>query len=463
MGGVPGRSIGGWGGRGDGGGGNGGGCGGDGGRGEVVCMTGMHATFGPFRGRVAGGSLGLDELGVRFTPGSRAGRKPPREEARCMHTDHARARNARPVTARMESDVPDKRVSLRALSARTFVVAATTLVVVGVVALAWAVIDVLLLVFAGLLFAVLLSAIADAVARWTGVGRSAALGATVLALVAAMAATAWGLWPSISEQADQLVQVLPAALAELRGWLEGRAWGAWLIENAAPADAVDAGTLVTRATGAVTTTGSALAALLVLVVVGLYVAAQPELYRRGILRLVPVHGRDRADEVLGEVAQVLRWWLLGTMLSMTLVGVLTTVGLWWLGVPLALTFGLLAAALTFIPNIGPAISVLPPLVLAMADDPRRAVYVAALYLAIQTVESYAVTPLIQRRTIALPPALTITAQVALGVLVGGIGIAVATPLTAALMTAMRMLVVEDLLERPGTPPASRADGRNVAA
>jgi predicted PurR-regulated permease PerM len=378
-----------------------------------------------------------------------------------MHTD--RGRSERASLTGMESDVPEKRVSLRAASARTFVVAATVMVVVGVVTLAWAVVDVLLLVFAGLLFAVLLSAIAGAIARWTGLGRSGALGATVLALVAAMAATAWGLWPSISEQADQLVQVLPAALAELRGWLEGRAWGAWLLENAAPADAVDAGTLVTRATGAVTTTGSALAALLVLVVVGLYVAAQPDLYRRGILRLVPVHGRARADEVLGEVAQVLRWWLLGTMLSMTLVGVLTTVGLWWIGVPLALTFGLLAAALTFIPNIGPAISVVPPLVLALADEPRRAVYVAALYLAIQAVESYAVTPLIQRRTIALPPALTITAQVALGVLVGGIGIAVATPLTAAILTAVRMLVVEDLLERPGSRPARGPDAGEVPA
>jgi predicted PurR-regulated permease PerM len=350
----------------------------------------------------------------------------------------------------MESDVPENHASLRELSARSLVVTATAVVVVGVVVLAWAVIDVLLLVFAGLLFAVLLSAIADAVVQWTGMGRSVALAFTSLALLAAIAATGWGLWPSVSEQADQLVQVLPAALAELRGWLEGRVWGAWLLENAAPGDAVDAGALVTRATGAVATTGSALAALLVIVVVGVYVSAQPDLYRRGIVRLVPVPGRERAVGVLREVAQVLRWWLLGTMMSMTLVGVLTTVGLWWLDVPLALTFGLLAAALTFIPNIGPAISVLPPLVLALAEEPMRAVYVAALYLAVQTVESYAVTPLIQRRTIALPPALTITAQVALGALVGGIGLAVATPLTAAILTAVRMLVVEDLLERPGT-------------
>lgn len=151
---------------------------------------------------------------------------------------------------------------------------------------------------------------------------------------------------------------------------------------------------------------------------------------------------------------------------MVLVGVLTTVGLWWLDVPLALTFGLLAAALTFIPNFGPVLSVVPPALLALADDPTRALYVGALYLAIQTVESYAVTPLIQRRTVSMPPALTITSQVVLGVLVGGIGVAVATPLTAAAMTVVRMLYVEDLLEQDataesavgaaGSPPQTRS-------
>lgn len=88
--------------------------------------------------------------------------------------------------------------------------------------------------------------------------------------------------------------------------------------------------------------------------------------------------------------------------------------------PLALTSGLLAAALTFIPNFGPVLALVPPALLALATDPTQAVYVVLLYLAIQTVESYAVTPLIQRRTVSMPPALTITSQIVLGVLVGAI-------------------------------------------
>lgn len=139
---------------------------------------------------------------------------------------------------------------------------------------------------------------------------------------------------------------------------------------------------------------------------------------------------------------MLRWWLVGKLLSMSIVGLLTTAGLWLLGVPLALAFGLIAAALTFVPNIGPVLSVVPPALLALTDEPRVAAYVVALYVGIQTVESYAITPIIQRRTVSLPPALTITAQVALGFLVGALGVAVATPLTAAVMTIVRVLYVE---------------------
>ncbi len=337
--------------------------------------------------------------------------------------------------------------NLRLLGRRTAVVTATVVAIgLGVALLALAA-DVLLLVFAGLLFAVLLGSVADAIVRVSGLGRGLALGLTVLALLTTLAGTAWALWPSVSEQADQLATQLPAAVGELRHWFEGRAWGRWLLGRAEPGQMADGATLMDQATGVLVTTIGALAALVIILFVGLYVAAQPDLYRRGLLRLVPVARRRRADEVLMEVIGVLRWWLIGKILSMALVGVLTTVGLWWLGVPLALTFGLLAAALTFIPNFGPVLSVVPPALLALADDPAQALKVAALYLAIQTVESYAVTPLIQRRTVSMPPALTITSQLVLGVLVGGIGVAVATPLTAATMTVVRMLYVEDLLER----------------
>lgn len=347
-------------------------------------------------------------------------------------------------------------VDLRLLGKRTAVVVATALAIVAVVALLVLAAEVLLLVFAGLLFAVLLSSLADALVRISGMGRGIALGLTILVLLAGAVGTVWALWPSVSEQADQLARELPAALRELRGWFQQRDWGRWLLGRGDPDQMADGAAVVDQAKGVMLTTVSAVAGFVIVLFVGLYVAAQPSLYRRGLRQLVPVAGRPRADEVLCEVTSILQWWLMGKILSMVLVGVLTTAGLWWLEVPLALTFGLLAAALTFIPNFGPVLSVVPPALLALADEPTRAVYVVALYLAIQVVESYAVTPLIQRRTVSMPPALTILSQLVLGLLVGGIGVAVATPLTAAAMTMIRMLYVEDLLEQeaPARPITS---------
>ena len=345
-----------------------------------------------------------------------------------------------------QQQLPRTQSAVRGVAARAAIVTLVVAAVVCLVALLVFAAQVWLLIFAGLLLAVLLSAAADALSRWAGLGRGLSLAVVVLALVAAITAAAYALWPSVSDQADQLARELPAAVRELRAWIANRAWGEWLLGRADPEQVVDSTGIVSQATGALVSTASAIGGLLVILFVGLYVAAQPGIYHRGVRRLVPVRARARVDRVLYEVVGVLRWWLVGKLLSMSLVGVLTTIGLSLLGVPLALTFGLLAALLTFVPNFGPILSVVPPAILALAADPRRAAYVVLLYLAIQTVESYAITPLIQRRTVSMPPALTITAQVVLGVLVGAIGVAVATPLTAAAMTAIRLAYVEDFLE-----------------
>lgn len=349
---------------------------------------------------------------------------------------------------------------LRPLAARSAVIAATVLAIVAVAGLVVASAHVMFLIFAGLLLAVLLSAAADGLAQLVHLPRSVALAVAVLVIAGLLAGTTVALWPSVSTEADQLATQLPAAVAELRQWLEQRDWGRWLVGRAEPGQMADGQGMVTLAGGLLASWANALGGLIVMLFVGLYVAAQPDPYRRGLLRLVPPAGRGRLDAVLVEVTGVLRWWLAGTLLSMTLVGVLTTVGLWLLGVPLALTFGLFAALMTFIPNIGPVLSVIPPTLIALADDPQRAWPVIGLYLGIQVVESYAVTPLIHRRTIAMPPALTIASQVVLGLLAGAIGVIVATPLTAVAMTMIRRLYVEDLLEgggrgvvQPVPPPA----------
>ena len=203
--------------------------------------------------------------------------------------------------------------------------------------------------------------------------------------------------------------------------------------------------VLARVTGIFSTTLGIFADFIIILFIGLYLAIEPGLYTRGVIRLAPASRRERARAVIDEVGNTLRWWLIGKAASMLVIGVLTAFGLWLLDVPLALTLGLLAAILTFIPNIGPILSVVPAALLALLHSPTRALYVILLYLGIQTIESYLLTPMVQRRTVQLPPALTIFAQVLLGVLVGGLGLALATPLTAAALVLVRMIYVEDTL------------------
>jgi predicted PurR-regulated permease PerM len=141
----------------------------------------------------------------------------------------------------------------------------------------------------------------------------------------------------------------------------------------------------------------------------------------------------------------LQWWLIAKLIAMVFVGGLTWLGLWLLGIGMPLTLAVLAALLTFIPNLGPIIAAVPAVLIGLLDGPATAVWVVVLYVAIQTIESYILTPLLQQQAVSLPPALTITTQLVMAVFVGGIGLALATPLTVVVLVLVRSLYVQDML------------------
>lgn len=338
-------------------------------------------------------------------------------------------------------------IDAKVLAMRTAVVCAVAALIILAVALLLFAGRILLLVFAGLLLATLLDTIAEAISHAVHISRGVALALTVVLLIGAVGIGGYFAWPSLSDQANELSRQLPEAFDKMQGWLKQFQWGQWVVGKADAEKLVSQGKVVRQATGVVMSTAGVFAAAFVVFFVAVYVAAQPEYYGRGLCRLFPVAARPKVSSVLEETVSVLRWWIVGKLMSMAIVGILTFLGLWLLNIPLAFIFALIACALTFIPNFGPVLSVIPPSVIALAQDPTKAGYVVLLYLAIQTIESYAITPLIQRRTVSMPPALTITAQIVLGLLAGGIGVAVATPLTAASLTMVRRLYVEGILER----------------
>lgn len=307
--------------------------------------------------------------------------------------------------------------------------------------------DVLLIGFAGLLFSLFLRGGADWVSRQFGLSPGWALLAFITTIVAGFVLIGVFAAPVIADQADQLSQQVPRAAMSLRERIERHAWSRSLLEQVKPERLLSAGGAIAGpATSAVAATFGAVGNLALIGIIGLFLALDPTTYARGLRALFPPAKRSRADEVMLEVSRTLRGWLLAQFLSMSVIGALTAAGLWLLGLPLAVALGLIAALLTFIPNLGPIMAAAPAVLLGLADSPVLALWVGLLYIGVQIIEGNVATPLIQQHTIALPPALTIAAQLLLGVLFGLLGLALAVPLTAAAITLTRMLYVEGYLE-----------------
>jgi predicted PurR-regulated permease PerM len=323
--------------------------------------------------------------------------------------------------------------------------------------------QILLLVFAGILLAIVLRSIANGIDAGFGIGKGWSLTAALSGIVVTIALATWLLLPDIVTQGQQLVDQLPRGWDELRQRLSG-IFGDTGLVNLAFDRAASPGRgamqdIVGGVFGVVSGTLGVIGSGLVILFTGIYLAADPQTYRDGLIRLVPPDHRDRAERLVDEINRVLLWWLIGKLISMALIGVLTYLGLWALGIPLALSLALIAALLTFVPNFGPIIAAAPAVLIALGDGVNQAALVVLLYVAVQAVESYVVTPLIQQRTISMPPALTLAMQLVAAVLLGILGLALATPLTAAGIVLVRELYVKSLLERDRASTAAPADHR----
>ena len=321
---------------------------------------------------------------------------------------------------------------------------------VGVVALAllsWQVAGILLLTFAGVLVGVILRTLVRLVECVMPLGNRWVFPLVVLLLLLTFVLLGWLLAPRLTMDINQLRRGIPAAVQHLEDELERYGWGQDLLGTVPSLDQLDlfGGSLLTRLTRAFSTTVGALANVGFVLFVGLFLASNPKMYREGALQLVPKARRARVREVLSEMIITLRWWLLGQLVSMSIIGVLTGLGLWLLGMPFALVVGVIAGLLEFVPVVGPFVAGALAVLLAFMQGPLSALYVLLLYLVIQQLESNVLTPLVHRYTVELAPALTLAAVLIIGSLFGFIGVFVATPLVAVSVVLVKMLYVEDVL------------------
>jgi predicted PurR-regulated permease PerM len=192
-------------------------------------------------------------------------------------------------------------------------------------------------------------------------------------------------------------------------------------------------------------TVAVLAGIVLLLFLSIYIGASPDLYRRGLLHMVPRRGRAKADEVLTAIAMTLRRWLLSQLVAMVVIGVVIYVVLSLLHVRAALALGILAGLFEFIPMLGPILSGAPAVAMGLLDSPQKALFVLIAYVAVQFFENHILIPMLMKEGVDLPPVVTLIGLALMSLIFGFLGMLVAVPFLAAVMVAVKLLYVNDVV------------------
>ena len=358
-----------------------------------------------------------------------------------------------------------------------------------------------LVVFLGVLFSIAVSAGVDRLERLR-IRRGIGAALIVLSFFALLGGFGAWLAPTLRSQGAELRQKLPEAVDRVQQWVNKRQSGMFGVllggadTGAGPAQAASAGDSTasrrtaaadTAARGVPTTAGqrtrpapagdtaarqaggapqvnqriqetlggasrylfpfltntfAALGGILIIVFLSIYLAADPQLYRRGVLALIPDRRRAQGALVMDRVGVVLRKWLVTQLIAMLVIGAVSTTVLLILGVKAAFALGVLAGLFEFIPTVGPLLSAIPAVAMGFLDSPQKAATVAVAYWGIQFLENHILIPLLMKGGMNLPPALTVVTQALLALVFGFLGLMVAVPMLATVMVMVQVLYLE---------------------
>lgn len=342
------------------------------------------------------------------------------------------------------------------------------LALVAALLLLWSLREAVVLLFAAVVLAMALCTLVGTVRRRLDCPRPLALLLALLGVLVVVLVAATAIVPPFIDQFGQLLQKLPVAgaivLRLLQQALEagsrmlyGSSDGGldWLRSNLSPSSLGDErGALATslgegalRLVGWAGNLGTALLQTLFVVAVALMIAVQPIAYREVLLLLLPAFYRRRARQVLLQCGEALSAWMGGVLISSLCVGTLAAIGLSLLGVKLVAANAVLAGLLNVIPNVGPTLSTLFPMSVALLDAPWKAGAVLVLYVVVQNLESYLITPSVMHHQLKLLPGLTLSAQLVFTLLFGPLGLLLALPLAVCLQVIVRELLIHDILDR----------------
>lgn len=344
----------------------------------------------------------------------------------------------------MHAEQPAPRLSIAEFFKRTVIVFLVALAPV----LVWFLFDVLLIMLGAILVAVLLRLIAEPWTRWCRLPESLALTLSALIVFGAIGSAVYLFGTQINAEMKDLLARVGAAAASIAATLQKSETGRILL-----AHMQSGGFSIPNIVGNVfAVSSSLLEAVVVAVIAGLYLAAQPRLYRRGLRNLFPLRWRVSADETIDDIGRGLRLWLLGELIQMALVGALSTLAVWLIGLPSPLALGVIAGVAEFVPYLGPIVAAVPALLVATTQDLHAVLWTAFAYLLIHQAEGNLVAPIITRHMVHIPPAVMLLAIVTILFVFGGVAVIFAAPIAVVVFVAVEKLYLRDCLGEPTRLP-----------
>jgi predicted PurR-regulated permease PerM len=348
--------------------------------------------------------------------------------------------------------VKSESISLAAFTGRALIILLLLLLAVTL----WKLTEILVLLFCAIVLAIGLCAASRLVSRRTGIGRKYALAGVFLVGLVVFSAALYVFGSSVAAQLEDVIAATPPGFKLVMAWMTDTPIGRQVFDQLQEANVVGATGWATRViAGMAGLMGRGLGYGMIILFVAIYLAIDPERYRQLCLRLVPPVHHPVAQNLLDLIGQVLQRWLMGQCVSMMVIAILTSLGLWWLGIEAPFALGLMGGLFCFIPFVGAILAVVPAALVALTQGPLDAVSVIAMYLGVQFLETNFITPMVQAKATSFPPVLAILSTVVFSLLLGPLGMLMAAPLTLLFMTVIETLYVQSAL---GELPVSDANG-----
>ncbi|BGE85959.1 MULTISPECIES: AI-2E family transporter [Methylosinus] len=321
-----------------------------------------------------------------------------------------------------------------------------------VAAILWLASDVVLISVGALLVAVLLQVVSEPF-RWVRLPRGLSLFLAGVLIFCVLVGVGYLFGTAIAAQLEEVIDRVQEAQSGLTRLLNSSDIGRMALKNVRGVD-VPLTDIFSRL---FSVSANVVVGLVVMIFGGIYLAAQPALYREGLSRLFPREWRGEVEETIDTVARALRLWLFGQLIEMVIIGAMSGVAVWLIGLPSALALGVVAGVAEFVPYLGPIVAAVPAILVAVTLSPATALWTFFAYVAIHQLEGQLVMPLIQRRMVFIPPAVMLLSIVAIGYAFGVVGAMFAAPLTVIIFVLVSKLYVRDALGQEAVLPGEPTD------